>query len=202
MREHLLFYCRLKGVPARDETRAVLALLDAVGLSDVPDRFAGQLSGGMKRRLSVAMSLVRGRCVLGDSAGSNPCVACVNTVPAVAVQCTDRCTVQAGDPDIIFMDEPTTGTDPHTRRQLWSVIADAARGRCILLTTHRMDEADVLCSRIAIMAHGQLRCIGPQQVLKSKYGDGYMLRVNFTPALRTQVCALVAYVPLKLRTQM
>ena len=62
------------------------------------------------------------------------------------------------------MDEPTTGTDAQTRRMLWTVIAEATRGRCVLLTTHRMDEADVLCSRIAILASGRLRCIGPQQV--------------------------------------
>lgn len=112
----------------------------------------------------------------------------------------------AGDPRIILLDEPTTGTDPVTRRQLWTVIERVGRGRAVLLTTHRyvthrrfsvsrvscsdfvsffscvhwllglsvasvaewlvcsMDEADVLCSRIAIMSRGKLVCIGSQQV--------------------------------------
>eukprot|EP00698_Gefionella_okellyi_P009613 TRINITY_DN2465_c0_g1_i1.p1 TRINITY_DN2465_c0_g1~~TRINITY_DN2465_c0_g1_i1.p1 ORF type:complete len:861 (-),score=171.86 TRINITY_DN2465_c0_g1_i1:103-2685(-) len=153
--EHLLFYCRLKGVPADREIETAQNLLKSVGLQDVPDRLAGQLSGGMKRRLSVAMSL-------------------------------------CGDPGIIFMDEPTTGTDPYTRRQLWGVIGAATRGRCVLLTTHRMDEADVLCSRIGIMAKGTLRAIGPQQVLKGRYGGAFLLRVNYAPMLKEEAEQLVS----------
>eukprot|EP00698_Gefionella_okellyi_P026217 TRINITY_DN9910_c0_g1_i1.p1 TRINITY_DN9910_c0_g1~~TRINITY_DN9910_c0_g1_i1.p1 ORF type:complete len:919 (-),score=142.57 TRINITY_DN9910_c0_g1_i1:87-2843(-) len=153
--EHLLFYCRLKGVPADREQAEVRTLLECVGLEHVPSRRAGALSGGMKRRLSVAISL-------------------------------------AGDPKIVFMDEPTTGTDPHTRRQLWKVIGNVSRGRCVLLTTHRMDEADVLCSRIAILAEGSLRCIGEQQRLKTKYGGGYVLRANFLPRDQSRVLDFVS----------
>jgi ABC-2 type transport system ATP-binding protein len=66
-----------------------------------------------------------------------------------------------GDPELIFLDEPTTGLDPQARRQLWSLILDFKRaGRTILLTTHYMDEAEVLCDRVAIVDHGKVIALG------------------------------------------
>ena len=66
--------------------------------------------------------------------------------------------------------------DPDTRRQVWDIIsAEASSGKCILLTTHSMEEADTLCNKIAIMAHGRLRCIGNQLHLKNRFGEGYKL---------------------------
>mmetsp|Transcript_32637 Transcript_32637/g.5920 ORF Transcript_32637/g.5920 Transcript_32637/m.5920 type:complete len:99 (+) Transcript_32637:516-812(+) len=85
---------------------------------------SSELSGGMRRRLSVSISLV-------------------------------------GNPRIVFLDEPTTGLDPENRRQLWDILSNCKAGRAIVLTTHSMEEADVLCSRVAIINHGVLRCIGP-----------------------------------------
>merc|ERR1711924_194668 len=71
------------------------------------------------------------------------------------------------------------GLDPETRRQLWNIIQDErGAGRSIIITTHSMEEADTLCSRIGIMAKGKLRCIGSQQHLKSQFGDGYKLQVG------------------------
>ncbi|HEY9226342.1 MAG TPA: ABC transporter ATP-binding protein, partial [Gemmatimonadaceae bacterium] len=62
-----------------------------------------------------------------------------------------------GDPDLLFLDEPTTGLDPQSRRQLWDLITDfKSRGRTILLTTHYMDEAEILCDRVAIVDHGKV----------------------------------------------
>src|SRR5262249_51373669 len=62
-----------------------------------------------------------------------------------------------GDPELLFLDEPTTGLDPQSRRQLWEVIRDLrSRGRTILLTTHYMDEAERLCDRVAIIDHGKI----------------------------------------------
>jgi len=100
-----------------------------------------QLSGGMKRRLSVAISLV-------------------------------------GDPKIVFLDEPTTGLDPENRRQLWDILTESKRKRAMVLTTHSMEEADVLCNRIGIITDGTLRCVGSKVRLKTLYGGGYHLYIN------------------------
>jgi len=109
------------------------------------DRFtefkARELSGGMKRRLSVAISLV-------------------------------------SDPKIIFLDEPSTGLDPENRRQLWDILSKLRGKRAIVLTTHSMEEADVLCNRIGIVTNGILRCCAPQVRLKSLYGGGYHLEIS------------------------
>ena len=82
------------------------------------------LSGGMKRRLSVAISLV-------------------------------------SDPKIIYLDEPSTGLDPENRRQLWDILSDCRGKRAVVITTHSMEEADVLCNRIGIVRDGVMRCVGP-----------------------------------------
>lgn len=82
-----------------------------------------------------------------------------------------------GDPKIIFMDEPTTGMDPVNRRHVWSFVERFKKGRVIVLTTHSMEEADVLGDKIAIMAHGKLRAIGSSIRLKSKFGAGYRISV-------------------------
>ncbi|HEY6827430.1 MAG TPA: ABC transporter ATP-binding protein [Gemmatimonadaceae bacterium] len=74
-----------------------------------------------------------------------------------------------GDPDLIFLDEPTTGLDPQSRRQLWDLITDFKRlGRTIILTTHYMDEAEILCDRVAIVDHGKVIALGtPLQLIAS-----------------------------------
>ena len=100
-----------------------------------------ELSGGMKRRLSVAISLV-------------------------------------SEPKIIFLDEPSTGLDPENRRQLWDILSKLKGKKALILTTHSMEEADVLCNRIAIVNNGILSCVAPQVRLKSIYGGGYHLQIN------------------------
>ncbi|KAJ3034928.1 ATP-binding cassette sub- A member 1 [Rhizophlyctis rosea] len=87
-----------------------------------------------------------------------------------------------GDPKIIFMDEPTTGMDPVNRRHVWEFVEKFKKGRVIVLTTHSMEEADVLGDRIAIMAHGRLRAIGNSISLKNKYGAGYRISIVTDPA--------------------
>ncbi len=74
-----------------------------------------------------------------------------------------------GDPDLLFLDEPTTGLDPQSRRQLWDLITDfKARGRTIMLTTHYMDEAEILCDRVAIVDHGKVIALGtPRDLIRS-----------------------------------
>ncbi len=70
-----------------------------------------------------------------------------------------------GDPKVVFLDEPTTGLDPSSRRLLWQVLLNAKAGRALVLTTHSMEEADALCDRIGFLNHGRLSCIGAPKVI-------------------------------------
>jgi ABC-type multidrug transport system ATPase subunit len=139
--EHLLFYARIRGVKAENEFKMVANAMEEVYLTKFANFKTRQLSGGMKRRLSVAISLV-------------------------------------GDPRIVFLDEPTTGLDPENRRQLWDILTESKRRRAMVLTTHSMEEADVLCTRIGIITDGTLRCVGSKVRLKTLYGGGYHLYIN------------------------
>ena len=139
--EHLLFYARLKGINPKEEKQNTKNAMEEVYLTRFAKFKVKQLSGGMKRRLSVAISLV-------------------------------------GDPKIIFLDEPSTGLDPENRRQLWDILSKVRNKRAIIITTHSMEEADVLCHRIGIVLDGILRCVGPQVRLKTPYGGGYHLFIN------------------------
>jgi ABC-type multidrug transport system ATPase subunit len=139
--ETLLFYARLKGSSPSQEQSRVERAMEEVYLSKFAGLKTRELSGGMRRRLSVAISLV-------------------------------------GDPRIVFLDEPTTGLDPENRRQLWDILAKCKEGRAMVLTTHSMEEADVLCSRVAVVDQGVMKCIGPQTTLKSRFGGGYHLYLN------------------------
>jgi ABC-2 type transport system ATP-binding protein len=78
-----------------------------------------------------------------------------------------------GDPELLFLDEPTTGLDPQARRHLWDLVDELKRaGRTIILTTHYMDEAERLCDRVAIMDHGKIIALGtPQQLIASIGGE-------------------------------
>jgi len=140
-REHLIFFACLKGIPKKDLNGAVNDVANAVGLMDKMSSEASTLSGGQKRKLSVAMAIM-------------------------------------GEPTVLFLDEPTTGMDVEARRKIWDLIKTYKKGRCIVLTTHFMDEADILGDRIAIMAHGNIHCCGSSLFLKQKYGVGYQLVIS------------------------
>jgi len=142
--EHLLFYARLKGIPPSEEQSHVRQVLREVGLYDARNRSSVNLSGGMRRRLSLAISFV-------------------------------------GKSRITFLDEPTTGLDPASRRHIWTIIARGKKDRAIILTTHSMDEAETLCNNLGILAHGVLRCVGSPQHLKTTHGEGYLLTVSYDP---------------------
>jgi len=83
-----------------------------------------------------------------------------------------------GNPRVMLLDEPSTGMDPQARRGMWDVIQSEMHQRAVILTTHSMEEADSLCSRIGIMVNGHLKCLGTSQHLKSKYGAGYQLEIK------------------------
>eukprot|EP01029_Cantina_marsupialis_P023808 TRINITY_DN5_c0_g1_i2.p1 TRINITY_DN5_c0_g1~~TRINITY_DN5_c0_g1_i2.p1 ORF type:complete len:1881 (-),score=659.99 TRINITY_DN5_c0_g1_i2:186-5828(-) len=139
--EHLKVYSKIRGVNSKGVRLVVRGAAESVELDGDQFRMiSSKLSGGMKRRLSIGMTLL-------------------------------------GQPPIIFLDEPTTGLDPETRQKVWEIINNAKPGRSIILTTHSMEEADALSNRIAIMANGSLRCIGSQQLLKNRFGDGYQLKI-------------------------
>lgn len=139
--EHLYLFARIKGLPMSLVEQTSTELLSQVKLAEAANMRVGSYSGGMKRRLSVAISLI-------------------------------------GDPKIVYLDEPTTGMDPISRRYVWDIIERAKSGRAIILTTHSMEEADILSDKIAIMAKGKLRCIGTSLYLKNRFGAGYIVTVS------------------------
>lgn len=140
--EHLRLFALLKGLPPSSIETIVQTLLAEVQLAASAKVRSGSYSGGMKRRISVAIALI-------------------------------------GDPKLVILDEPTTGMDPITRRHVWDVIERAKKGRAIVLTTHSMEEADILSDRIAIVAKGRLRCIGTSIRLKSRFGAGFIATISF-----------------------
>ena len=88
-----------------------------------------------------------------------------------------------GDPRVVFLDEPTSGMDPYARRFSWDVIRAHRRDRVIVLTTHFLDEADLLADRVAIMASGQVAAVGSPLELKAQYGCGYVLTITLAPGV-------------------
>lgn len=80
-----------------------------------------------------------------------------------------------GEPDVLLIDEASSGMDPLARRKMWDLIAKVAENRLVVLTTHSMEEAEALCTRVTIMVGGKMKCIGSVQHLKSKYLGGYTL---------------------------
>jgi ABC-type multidrug transport system ATPase subunit len=149
--EHLLFYARIKGANKNNEKILVKNAMESVGLNDLSDNsLASQLSGGMRKRLSIAISLV-------------------------------------SDPSIVLLDEPTTGLDPTSKRQIWDILSKAKEKHSLILTTHSLEEADVLSDKIGIMSQGKLKCIGTSMHLKNKFGSGYRLSVNYVHQNEEQV---------------
>ncbi|KAI5088415.1 ATP-binding cassette sub-family A member 2 isoform X1, partial [Silurus meridionalis] len=136
--EHLWFYSRLKGMAEEDIRKEMDKMIEDLELSNKRHCLVQTLSGGMKRKLSVAIAFV-------------------------------------GGSRAVILDEPTAGVDPYARRAIWDLILKYKQGRTILLSTHHMDEADLLGDRIAIISHGKLKCCGSPLFLKSTYGDGYKL---------------------------
>jgi ABC-2 type transport system ATP-binding protein len=81
-----------------------------------------------------------------------------------------------GDPELLFLDEPTTGLDPQSRRQLWDVVRDfQGRGRTVMLTTHYMDEAERLCDRVGVVDHGRVIALGTPAELIAKVGGEHVI---------------------------
>lgn len=92
------------------------------------------------------------------------------------------CMAFCGKSKIVILDEPTAGVDPAARRAVWDLLQAEKKNRTILLSTHFMDEADLLGDRIAIMAGGSLQCVGSSFFLKKHYGAGYHLTMEKSPS--------------------
>ena len=75
---------------------------------------------------------------------------------------------------IVILDEPTSGMDPESRRQTWDILQSQRKDRTMILSTHYMDEADILGDRIAIMSNGEIDCYGTPMFLKNKYGNTFL----------------------------
>jgi len=96
-----------------------------------------------------------------------------------------------GAPHTVCLDEPSTGMDPGARRKMWNVIAESRRGRTVLLSTHLMEEAEALCSRIGIVVDGRLACLGTSQHLKHQYGAGYQVEIQTHEPRKDELTAML-----------
>jgi len=95
-----------------------------------------------------------------------------------------------GNPAIVFLDEPSTGMDPEARRFMWNVISKISRERkqsSVILTTHSMEEAEALATKLGIMVNGNLKCLGTCQHIKNKYGGGYELEIKLKESSRETI---------------
>jgi ABC-2 type transport system ATP-binding protein len=152
--ENLLLMADLHHLGRREGRRRAADLLRRFDLVDAAGRLASAYSGGMKRRLDLAMTLV-------------------------------------GDPRIIFLDEPTTGLDPRSRRGMWQIIRElVADGVTVFLTTQYLDEADQLADRIALLDHGRLVAQGTPDELKRRIPGGH-IRLHFADAGELDLAARV-----------
>ncbi|TPP39775.1 ATP-binding cassette sub-family A (ABC1) member 2 [Fasciola gigantica] len=136
--EHIRFYAAMKGIPNQVINTETDQLMELLGFPDKRNDRSKSLSGGQKRKLSVAIAFV-------------------------------------GRSKVVFLDEPTAGVDPYSRRSIWDLIICLKQGRTIVLTTHHMDEADILGDRIAVISQGRLKCEGSSLFLKANHGQGYHL---------------------------
>jgi lipooligosaccharide transport system ATP-binding protein len=150
VRENLLVYGRYYGLPRKLINERTDQLLDFVQLTERADDQVDPLSGGMKRRLTIARSLIN-------------------------------------DPDILILDEPTTGLDPQARHVVWDrLFSLKQRGVTLILTTHYMDEAEQLCDRLVVMDHGIIAAEGTPRELIVAYSTPEVVELRFVQEERDE----------------
>ncbi len=148
VRENLVIYGRYFGLPRDESTRRADELLEFVQLADRGRDLVEPLSGGMKRRLTIARSLIN-------------------------------------EPDLILLDEPTTGLDPQARHLLWDRLYRLKqRGVTLVLTTHYMDEAEQLCDRLVVMDKAKIVAEGSPQQLIERYSSREVAEFRFAPGVQ------------------
>ena len=147
--ETLKFYALIKGIRTQKIQGVIKKAIRDLNLKDHKNKLAGTLSGGNKRKLSVAMALI-------------------------------------GNPPIILLDEPSAGMDPEARRFMWQVvekISQRDKKSAVILTTHSMEEAEALSTKLGIMVRGGVfRCMGSTQHVKNKFGVGYEVEIKVVKA--------------------
>ena len=159
VRENLLIYGRYFGLPRDVISERTARLLDFVQLSDRAEDQVEPLSGGMKRRLTIARSLIN-------------------------------------EPEILLLDEPTTGLDPQARHVVWDRLFRLKRdGVTLVLTTHYMDEAEQLCDRLVVMDRGKIAAEGSPRELIGRYSTPEVLELRFDPAEHEQAAEKLADAP-------
>lgn len=152
--ENLVLLCRLLGHGWRGAKQRAVELLNVFDLAEAAGRQARTYSGGMRRRLDIAASLIV-------------------------------------TPEILFLDEPTTGLDPRSRNQVWDMVRDiAAMGTTVLLTTQYLEEADQLADRLAVIDHGKLIAEGTSRELKASVGSG-TLKIQLQHAAQRQAAEML-----------
>ena len=155
-RENLILLARLLGLGRPEAKARADELLEAFGLADAATRLVKNYSGGMRRRLDIAASIVV-------------------------------------TPQVMFLDEPTTGLDPRSRNQVWEIIrALAGEGTTILLCTQYLDEADQLAEGIAVIDHGKVIAEGTPGQLKASVGSGALHVRLLDPAQRPEAERLLS----------
>ena len=153
VRRNLIYHAKLHEMPRASIKPKVDEVLAFTELKDKRDADVDDLSGGMKRRLVVAMAMMH-------------------------------------DPEVLFLDEPTTGLDPQSRRMVWERIRSLrGRGITIILTTHYMDEADMLCDRVGIIDQGRIIALGTAAELKSRLGREAIVVALIKDGRRDEVLA-------------
>lgn len=146
--ENLMVFGRYFGIPDTDIANRIPKLLEFSNLTAKGNARIGELSGGMKRRLTLARALIN-------------------------------------DPDLIFMDEPTTGLDPQARHMIWERLKRLlVEGKTIFLTTHFMDEAERLCDRLAVIDHGKMIAEGSPRDLIKQHIETQVVEVYGENALK------------------
>jgi len=156
--ENLVLVSRLLGMSWGEAKSRATELLSAFGLSEAANKQVRTFSGGMRRRIDIAASLVT-------------------------------------RPEVLFLDEPTTGLDPRSRNQVWDLVRQvAADGTTVLLTTQYLEEADRLAERMAVIDHGRVIAEGTSRELKSSIGGNALRFQLANPAQREEAVALVSRV--------
>ncbi|CAD8056529.1 unnamed protein product [Paramecium primaurelia] len=139
--QHLWYYGKIKGIEDKQLYLDIDLIINKCDLLNDRTKLAKNLSGGTKRKLSLAISLI-------------------------------------GQSKVIFLDEPTSGMDPISRKKIWDILIQVkSEGKSLVLTTHHLDEAEVLSERIAIMAKGKLLTVGSVDFVKVNFGIGYHLNI-------------------------
>jgi ATP-binding cassette subfamily A (ABC1) protein 3 len=154
----LEIYATLKGIKREVRDQLIEKAIKEMDLTDFVNIAANNLSGGNKRKLSVAIATI-------------------------------------GNPPLVFLDEPSTGVDPQAKRFMWQILSKISTLRkksAVIITTHSMEEAEALCTKMGIMVAGEFRCFGTSTHIKDKYGTGYEIEFKIRTLTEEEVQKIIS----------